>query len=127
MVVSQSGDIPLDAIKRARGKITVLHSRSGTAPRATTGIVLPRFTGAAIIRAVRKLGYSRILCEGGLSLVEKLLSDNVVDEWCQTLSPKLGVAAPGLVAPNVVGTFTNIAHDADGFRYVRRALRGAPR
>lgn len=127
VIVTQSGDIPLEAIKRARGKVTVLHAASASVPPATTGVVLSRFTGAAIVRTVRKLGYSRILCDGGLSLISKLLDDNVVDEWCQTLSPKLGVAIPGLVAPIVGGELTNVAHDSDGFRYTRRALRGAPR
>jgi riboflavin biosynthesis pyrimidine reductase len=127
VIVSQSGDIPLDAIKRARGKITVLHGSAGSAPRATNGVVLSRFTGAGVIRAVRKLGYSRILCDGGPTLIGKLLDDNVVDEWCQTLSPKLGVTAPGLKAPNAGGELTNMAHDSDGFRYTRRTIRGAPR
>lgn len=126
VIVSKSGDIPLNAIKRARGKVTVLHGKTGTAPKATTGVVLSQFTGTAIINAVRKLGYSRIVCDGGLTLIDKLLDAKVVDEWCQTLSPKLGVRAPGLVAPDVGGSLTNVAHDADGFRYTRRRLGGAP-
>jgi riboflavin biosynthesis pyrimidine reductase len=126
VIVSKSGDIPLTAIKRARGKVTVLHSRSGAAPRATTGIVLAQFTGSAIIAAVRKLGYARIVCEGGLTLIGKLLEAGLVDEWCQTLSPKLGVHSPGLVVPDVGGSLSNVAHDSDGYRYTRRRLSGAP-
>lgn len=127
VIVSKSGDIPLSAIKRARGKVTVLHARSGTAPSTTTGVVLPQFTGDAIIKAVRKLGYSRILCDGGSTLIGRLLDANIIDEWCQTLSPKLGLIAPGLVAPDVGGSLSNVAHDSDGFRYTRRRLGGAPR
>jgi riboflavin biosynthesis pyrimidine reductase len=126
VIVSRSGDVPLAAIKRARGTITVLHAQSGSAPRATTGVVLARFTGAAIIAAVRKLGYTRIVCDGGLTLIGKLLDANVIDEWCQTLSPKLGVRTPGLTVPDVGGTLSNVAHDADGYRYTRRRLGGAP-
>lgn len=127
VIVSKSGDIPLSAIKRARGRVTVLHARSGRAPSATAGVVLAQFTGDAIITAVRKLGYSRILCDGGLTLIGVLLDANIIDEWCHTLSPKLGVSAPGLVAPDVGGSLSNVAHDSEGFRYTRRTLGGAPR
>ena len=126
VIVSKSGNIPLDAIKRARGTVTVLHARSGVVPNATTGVVLARFTGAAIIAAVRKLGYRRIVCDGGLTLIHTLLDADVVDEWCQTLSPRLGVSTPGLVAPDVGGSLSNVAHDADGYHYTRRRLGGAP-
>jgi len=126
VIVSQSGNVPINAIKRARGNVTVLHGRSGVAPSATTGVVLPNFTGAAIIAEVRKLGYSRIVCEGGLTLIDTLLAANVVDEWCQTLSPTIGVRSPGLTAPDVGGSLSNLAHDADGYRYTRRRIGGAP-
>ncbi len=126
VIVSKSGDIPLDAIKRARGRVTVLHAQSGVPPRTTTGVVLSRFTGAAIIAAVRQLGYSRIVCDGGLTLIGKLLDAKVVDEWCQTLSPRLGVRVPELVVPAVGAPLSNLAHDVDGYRYTRRRLGGAP-
>lgn len=126
VIVSRSGNIPLDAIKRARGKITVLHGADGSAPPATTGVELGPFTGKSIIRAVRKLGYRKIVCEGGVTLAKKLLDGNVVNEWCHTSSPRLGVRAAGLTAPSVVGTLSSIARDADGFRYTRRVPNGAP-
>jgi riboflavin biosynthesis pyrimidine reductase len=126
VIVSRSGNVPISAIKRARGTVTVLHGRSGVAPTATTGMALSQFTGAAIIAAVRKLGYARIVCEGGLTLIDTLLAANVVDEWCQTLSPRAGVRALGLTAPDVGGSLSNLAHDADGYRFTRRSVGGAP-
>jgi hypothetical protein len=62
----------------------------------------------------------------GLTLIHTLLDADVVDEWCQTLSPKLGVSTPGLTAPDVGGSLSNVAHDADGYHYTRRRLGGAP-
>ena len=119
VIVSKSGNVPLSAISRARGRITVLHDRTGSAPSPTNGVVLRQFTGAAIIKAVRALGYTKIVCEGGPTLARKLLTAQMVDEWCQTLSPKLGQRKPELVAPDFGGTLANVAHDDDGYRYLR--------
>lgn len=126
VIVSRSGDIPLDAIKRARGKVTVLHGTDGAAPPATHGVELGPFTGKSIIRAVRKLGYRKIVCEGGANLAKKLLDGNVVNEWCHTASPRLGERGAGLTAPTVTGRLSTIARDSDGFRYTRRVPDGAP-
>jgi len=126
VIVSKSGNVPLSAISRARGRITVLHDKSATAPNPTVGVVLRQFTGHAIINAVRKLGYSKIVCEGGPTLARNLLEAQVVDEWCQTLSPRLGKNVPELLAPHFDGTLANLAHDDDGFRYLRWSRNGAP-
>ncbi|MEY3310536.1 MAG: hypothetical protein RL107_672 [Actinomycetota bacterium] len=126
VIVSKSGNIPVSAIARARGRITVLHGRSASVPSSTTGVVLGRFTGTAIIKAVRALGYQKIVCEGGSTLARNLRDAQVVDEWCQTLSPKLGKRIPELVAPDFGGTLVNVAHDEDGYRYLRWRRNGAP-
>jgi riboflavin biosynthesis pyrimidine reductase len=126
VIVSESGDIPLSAIARARGRITVLHGRSGNPPSPTNNVVLRQFTGEAIIKAVRALGYKKIVCEGGPLLVQKLVDAGVVDEWCQTLSPKLGLRIPELVAADFGGVLRNVAHDDEGYRYLRRSRNGAP-
>jgi riboflavin biosynthesis pyrimidine reductase len=127
VIVSKSGNIPLSAIARARGRITVLHGRSANPPSPTDGVVLRQFTGGAIIQAVRALGYRKIVCEGGPKLVTTLVDAQVIDEWCQTLSPKLGQRIPHLVAPDFGGTLVNVAHDDDGYRYLRQSRNGAPR
>ena len=127
VIVSKTGNVPLRAISRARGRVTVLHGTSASAPIPTDGVVLRQFTGEAIIKAVRALGYRKIVCEGGPTLIQKLVDAQVVDEWCHTLSPKLGQRIPGLVAPEFGGTLVNVAHDDDGYRYLRRSSNGAPR
>ncbi len=126
VIVSKSGNVPLRAISKARGRITVLHDRSASAPKPANGVVLRQFNGAAIIKAVRALGYQKIVCEGGPTLAQTLLAAEVVDEWCQTLSPKLGQRIPDLVVPDFGGTMTNVAHDDDGYRYLRWSRSGAP-
>jgi riboflavin biosynthesis pyrimidine reductase len=126
VIVSKSGNVPLSAISRARGRITILHDRSASVPSPTTGVVLGRFTGTAIIKAVRALGYEKIVCEGGSTLARNLLDAQVVDEWCQTLSPKLGRRIPELLAPDFGGTLVNVAHDDHGYRYLRWTRNGAP-
>ena len=126
VIVSQSGDIPLSALTRARGRITVLHGGSGSTPRPADGVVLKEFTGKAIIAAVRALGYRKIVCEGGPTLASQLADSGFVDEWCQTLSPKLGRRVPDRIAPQFTGTLTNVAHDDEGYRYLRWSRNGAP-
>lgn len=126
IVVTKSGDVPIDVIQRARAGITVLHSPEVSAPSATTGIPIARLTGAAIVKAARSLGFKRILCEGGPRIATALLKAEVVDEWCQTISPRTG-AFDSPVISEPAGTLVSVAHDEDGFRYVRRRLNGAPR
>jgi len=126
VIVSKSGNVPLSAISRARGRITVLHDRSASAPSPASGVVLRQLTGAAIIKTVSALGYRKIVCEGGPTLARNLLKAQVVDEWCQTLSPKLGQRVPDLVVPDFGGTLVNVAHDDDGYRYLRWRRNGAP-
>jgi riboflavin biosynthesis pyrimidine reductase len=126
VIVSSTGNMPLSTIARARGRVSVLHGRAGNAPSPTSGVVLPQFTGAAIIKAVRAMGYRKIVCEGGPSIARLLVDDDVVDEWCQTLSPHLGQHIPELVAPDFGGVLCNVAHDNDGYRYLRHRRNGAP-
>lgn len=127
VIVSRSADIPPTAIDRAHGGITVLHHSSATVPDGVTGVVLPRFTGAAIIKAIHALGHRRIVVEGGLTIINQLLAANVVTEWCQTVSPVPGEQSADVVVPTVVGDLTLMAHDDSGFRYTRRLVNGAPR
>ena len=126
VIVSKTGDVPLSAISRARGRVTVLHGPAGNPPGATNSDVLKQFTGGAIIKAVKALGYKKIVCEGGPSLARKLVDSGVVDEWCQTLSPKLGQRIPELVVTDFGGVLRNVSHDEEGYRYLRRSRNGAP-
>ena len=127
VVVSRSADIPAPAIDRAHGGITVLHHSSAQLPDGVEGVVLPRFTGAAILKAIHALGHTKIVVEGGLTLINQLLSSGAVTEWCQTVSPIPGEQSADVVAPTVTGELTLMAHDDSGFRYTRRLVDGAPR
>lgn len=126
IVVSKSANIPIEVIRRARAGITVLHAPSVSAPPATTGVPLSRFTGKAILTATRSLGHTRIVCEGGPRLMNVFLASGVVDELCVTISPHLGDPI-GPTLPDSPGVLTSVAHDDFGFRYLRRTLNGAPR
>ena len=81
----------------------------------------------SIIKAVKALGYKRIVCEGGVTLASVFADSSAVDEWCVTVSPRLGSRRAGLVAPEFGGELSNVAHDDEGFRYTRRTRNGAPR
>lgn len=125
VIVSKTGNVPLSTITKARGRVTVLHGRSASAPSATRGIVLRQFTGEAIIKAVRALGYRKIVCEGGPTIARCLVDAGLVDEWCQTVSPRVGQPGAEPRLPQFGGILVNIAHDNDGFRYLRHR-NGAP-
>ena len=74
------------------------------------------------------IGAETVLCEGGPTLNARLLADDLVDEWCQTIAP---VAATGSelrgsagAPPGVVRGFrlARLLSDDDGVllaRYVR--------
>jgi riboflavin biosynthesis pyrimidine reductase len=127
VIISRSADVPSSVVDRAHGGVTVLHHSSASVPDGVTGVVLPRFTGAAIMKAVHGLGHRRIVVEGGLTIVKQLLTAGVITEWCQTVSPNPGEQSAELVVPEVSGELTLMAHDDSGFRYTRRLVDGAPR
>jgi riboflavin biosynthesis pyrimidine reductase len=87
---------------------------------------LPRFTGSAILKAIRELGHRKIVVEGGLTVINQLLASKAVTEWCQTVSSTPGEQVADVVVPTVTGDLTLMAHDDSGFRYTRRLVDGAP-
>lgn len=127
VVVSKSADVPLEALKRARGNVTILHGRNAVVPSLARGVVLRQFTAESILKAVASLGHDRVVVEGGVTIARLFAASSSVTEWCQTISPKVGQRRPELVAPDFGGTLSNVAHDASGFRYTRRIPNGAPR
>jgi len=58
---------------------------------------------------LREQELTTLLCEGGPTLNNQLLADDLVDEWCQTISPILvgGNAARGAHGP-AMGTTNNL-------------------
>jgi riboflavin biosynthesis pyrimidine reductase len=92
-----------------------------------------RVSAAQAIAALAGLGHSRILTEGGPSLLAQIAADGLLDELCLTISPVLaggqarrilaggaaGVPAPGI--PESLGLAHVLADDAYLFcRYLRR-------
>ena len=69
----------------------------------------------AAVAALRDRGLTRLLCEGGPSLLADLLVASLVDELCLTLSPVLVGGAPGLL-PTALGAPLplRLAHLLDG-------------
>lgn len=59
----------------------------------------------ALVAALHARGLTRLLCEGGPSLLTALLADDLVDEVCLTTSPQL--VGPG---PRVVGGLATPRH-----------------
>lgn len=126
VIVSKSADIPDSVIERAEGGVTVLHHKSATPPVGAQSVVLPRFTGAAIVKAIHSLGHRKIVVEGGLTIIEQFLAAGAITEWCQTISSTPGEQVADVLVPTVTGELSLMAHDDSGFRYTRRLLDGAP-
>lgn len=70
---------------------------------------------AGALTALHERGLSRLLCEGGPSLLTALLRARLVDELCLTLTPLLVGTAPGLLT-SALGTPVrlDLLHLADG-------------
>jgi len=67
---------------------------------------------AAAVAALRGLGYARILCEGGPTLLGQLAAESLVDELCLTTSPLLADGRAGrIVSPISTGTPAGAAAD----------------
>lgn len=127
VIVSRSADVPDSVIERAQGGVTILHHKTATVPDGAESVVLPRFTGQAILKAIHSLGHRKIVVEGGLTVINQFLTAGLVAEWCQTISPTPGEQVADVVVPTVVGDLSLMAHDDSGFRYTRRMVNGAPR
>jgi riboflavin biosynthesis pyrimidine reductase len=66
----------------------------------------------AAVTALRSLGYARILCEGGPTLLGQLAAEGLMDELCLTTSPLLAAGRAGrILAPSPTGTPAAAATD----------------
>jgi len=89
-IVITSENAPENAIDELRDKADIVHA-------GATNVALPD-----AFRQLRQLGVRTMLCEGGPTLDDQLLSHDLVDEWCQTIAPILtgGDAARGAHGPS---------------------------
>lgn len=84
-IVITSASAPADALKPLRDLADILVAGDTAVDLRTA------------LRQLRRDGLNTALCEGGPTLNDQLLADDLVDEWCQTISPILtgGAAARG--------------------------------
>ncbi|WP_066039063.1 pyrimidine reductase family protein [Herbiconiux solani] len=76
-LVFTTANAPVDARGRLAGVADVIEA--GT----------DRVEAAQVVRALHERGLVQILCEGGPSLFGELIAEDLVDEFCLTLSPVL--------------------------------------
>lgn len=82
VVVTRSGDLGSSRVRQG--------------PVLVTGTDLPH-DPAQLVAALHARGLTRLLCEGGPSLLRTFLEAELVDELCLTASPVLAGAGPHLV------------------------------
>ena len=80
---------------------------------------------ALMVPALVELGYRRLLCEGGPTLLARTAADGVLDELCLTTSPKL-VGGPSrrildgpVLDPPQGLRLTQLLQDDEDFLYAR--------
>lgn len=86
------------------------------------------------VRTLQAAGKRRILCEGGPTLLDELVANDLVDEMCLTISPTLAAApaaaragAPALRAPTRLALAHSVSvEDYLYLRYIRHNDRQAP-
>lgn len=112
--------------------LTCAAARPTAALRAVADVVVAgddHVDLAAGIAALHGRGLTRLLCEGGPSLLTALLRAGLVDELCLTLTPLLVGAAPTLLTePLLERVHLELAHlvDGGGGTLLARYLVGRP-
>jgi riboflavin biosynthesis pyrimidine reductase len=105
--------------------------RSALAAAGGEVVVLPRLTPDALLAALADRGLTRVLCEGGPSLLGALAAADAVDELCLTVSPLVVGGDAGRIAHGPPGvpprtmTLAGVLHDGDTLllRYHRTPTR----
>lgn len=123
VVVSRTGDIPADA--RFFGGPVIVAVPRGVAVPGFAGEVVQMGSLGELVSALKARGLTRLLCEGGPSLLTALLAAGVVDELCLTTSPKgVGVAPHllGQLATPVDLRLLSLMHDDPGVLMARWAV-----
>lgn len=123
VVVTRTGDLGTGRV--LQGPVLVARPSSSAGPAASLSDANPSAGApeeipgepAAMVAALHERGLTRLLCEGGPSLLTALLEAGLVDELCLTSSPLLVGGGHrlvgGLTAP--VGLeLTSLVHDDPG-------------
>ncbi len=116
VVVTRSGRIPADA-RFLEGPLIV------AAPEgvAVAGDVIRTVDPVELVAALHDRGLTRLLCEGGPSLLTDLLAAGLVDELCLTTSPTAVGEGPHLLGlvPRTDLRLRSLVHDDPGVLLAR--------
>lgn len=139
-VVTHTGDLPTSLFADpAQRPILVTTARlAGSRPelRSRADFLIAGDTAVdveAAVEALRAMGLRRVLCEGGPTLLDELVADDLVDEMCLTVSPTLAATpvtsrpgAPALSVPARMALGHAVTVDDYVYlRYVRTSPRRA--
>ncbi|ANI41663.1 pyrimidine reductase family protein [Mycolicibacterium vaccae] len=128
-VVSRSGRLP-ETLFDSPVRPILVTSATGRTDEPRCDVIVSGDDTVDIAHAIGELkrrGMHRILCEGGPTLLDELVTADLVDELCVTLAPRLaghqpvGRSAPaGLTEPTDM-TLERLLVDPGGFLYLRYA------
>ena len=105
VVVSRSLDLDPDQLVFADAPVPPIVVTTGAGDRAPRGAELLRVDGLpAMVRALHERGAGQLLCEGGPTLFGTLVTDDLVDELCLSISPMLVGGGPGRIATGAPAT-----------------------
>lgn len=100
-VVTRSGSLPASLFAEPTQRPLVLTTaetaRTNRDLRRRADLILAGETEVDLetaLEALRTRGFRRILCEGGPILFDELISEDLVDEMCLTVAPKLAGTKP---------------------------------
>lgn len=96
-VVSQSGRLPERLLAAPIPPILITSARRARELDTACRVVVAGDDTVDIPEALRRLratGMDRILCEGGPTLLDELVENDLVDELCVTLAPRLAGSQP---------------------------------
>jgi riboflavin biosynthesis pyrimidine reductase len=123
VVVSRSGRIPEDS--RFLSGTVIVAVPEGVAVPTFRGEVLRTVEPAGLVAALHDRGFTRLLCEGGPSLLTAFHTARLVDELCLTTSPQVvGGGGPRLMGdvPRTDLELVSLVHDDPGVLLSRWAV-----
>ena len=122
VVVSRSGNIPPAA--RFLAGPTILAVPEGVPVPASAAEVLRTTVPSELVAALHERGLTRLLCEGGPTLLTSMMDANVIDELCLTTAPMAIGNGPHLLGPvPTTGLrLLSLVHDDPGVLLCRWAV-----
>jgi riboflavin biosynthesis pyrimidine reductase len=142
-VISRTGALPATLVSNPNQPPLLVTCRKPPAPRDAggdqrCGVLVAGEASVDVVQAIALLrahGLSRVLCEGGPTLLDELVNADAVDELCVTVAPKLAAGQPlrqrrrpsQLAVPATLRLAHALNHDDYMFLRYRRPARVQPR